>query len=400
MSNRTARTAIQACGMLLAAFIGAGLVPACAVNPTPDPNPLVADAGDDLFATENDTLTLTASASGGSPPYIFRWNVEVVPEGEQRQPVSEDPQVGIDTSSLVVGRYQYRVRVTDGDGNTATDFVTIEVGPEPTVARVPEAGEAGQPATLAVGEPFTLMVDPNRSGDFTYAWTRVSGAEVEFSDEGAAETQVTPAESGEVTIRANITDPDSGHTFGDEITLVILEGDRARVVMTIESGSPGVEGDVTFELFEDLAPQTVDNLLRYVDDQFYDGLAWHRVVPDFVVQTGGFTRSDADLVHKEAVYDPVKSETNNGVSNLPGTVAMALTDGDPDSGTTQFFVNLADNSRLDETFTVLGHVVEGMEIIEAMAAVETGTANVQDEDVIEDVPVEDISIVTFRRRVE
>jgi len=139
-----------------------------------------------------------------------------------------------------------------------------------------------------------------------------------------------------------------------------------------------------------------------IESPAIDGVLWHRVSRNdddspFVVQTGGFTREGEVLVEKEALFDPVEGEPGNGVSNQTGTIAMALIGNDPDSGTSQFFVNIGDNSFLDETFTVFGEVIEGMDIIEAMAQVETGEADLEGGGQLSEVPIDDITILSLRR---
>jgi len=144
------------------------------------------------------------------------------------------------------------------------------------------------------------------------------------------------------------------------------------------TGNPKVKfttslGNVTVELYPDKAPKTVENFLQYVKEDFYSGTVFHRVIPGFMVQGGGFSK---DLQQKRA-HAPIHNEANNGVSNLRGTLAMART-GDPHSASAQFFVNLVDNQRLDyvsETnwgYCVYGKVVAGMDVVDKMAAAPTG----------------------------
>lgn len=148
-----------------------------------------------------------------------------------------------------------------------------------------------------------------------------------------------------------------------------------------DEGNPRVrldtdEGDIVLELFARKAPKTVENFLRYVDDRFYDGTIFHRVIPGFVVQGGGMTY---DFSKKET-RDPVANESDNGLSNKPMTVAMARKS-DPDSANSQFFINLNNNSSLDASddkpgYTVFGRVVSGQETI--VAIVEEPTGNYDD----------------------
>ena len=136
-------------------------------------------------------------------------------------------------------------------------------------------------------------------------------------------------------------------------------------------------GSFTIELDAAHAPKSVENFLAYVDAAHYDGTIFHRVIPTFMVQGGGFDESYT----KKAVRAPVENEGDNGLKNTRGTVAMARTS-DPHSATAQFFVNVVDNSFLDHTskdsrgwgYAVFGRVTEGMEIVDAIKEVTTGSA--------------------------
>ena len=143
-------------------------------------------------------------------------------------------------------------------------------------------------------------------------------------------------------------------------------------------------GRIVIELDPERAPRTVDNFLRYVREGFYDGTVFHRVVPGFVIQGGGYTAR----LERKPTHGPVPNESDNGLSNRRGTVAMARTR-DPDSATSQFFINLADNVFLDHRppmarpsgYTVFGRVVEGMEVVDAIARRPTGPAGSFPQDV-------------------
>ncbi len=134
-------------------------------------------------------------------------------------------------------------------------------------------------------------------------------------------------------------------------------------------------GTFYIELFPDKAPITVENFLRYVEEGFYNGLIFHRVIPNFVVQGGGF---DEDLNYKIPKYPPIKNEAKNGLRNSRRTVAMARTT-EIDSATSQFFINLSENYQLDhqnETpegygYAVFGKVIEGMSVVEKIARIPT-----------------------------
>lgn len=150
-----------------------------------------------------------------------------------------------------------------------------------------------------------------------------------------------------------------------------LAGPAARPAATVKVRLTTTDGVLVLELDRAKAPQSVANFLQYVKDGHYDGTLFHRVIPGFVVQGGGY---DARFTEKPT-RAPVKNEAKNGLSNLRGTIAMART-ADPDSATSQFYINLADgNARLDTLgggYTVFGRVVEGMEVVDKIAAIPTG----------------------------
>ena len=151
-------------------------------------------------------------------------------------------------------------------------------------------------------------------------------------------------------------------------------------------------GDFTIELFEKDAPETVANFTRYIDEGFFDGTIFHRIVPGFVIQGGGFTE---DMTQKKTKA-PVKNEADNGLKNKRGTLSMARTN-DINSATSQFFVNLKDNDFLDHSrgnfgYAVFAKVTEGMDVVDKIAAVETGRKRGFD-----DVPVEAVTMKSVRR---
>jgi cyclophilin family peptidyl-prolyl cis-trans isomerase len=151
-------------------------------------------------------------------------------------------------------------------------------------------------------------------------------------------------------------------------------------------------GDFTIELFDKAAPVTVANFLQYIDDGFLDGTIFHRIVPGFVIQGGGFTE---DMTQK-TTRAPIKNEADNGLKNDRGTLSMARTN-DVNSATSQFFVNLKDNEFLDHKrgnfgYAVFARVTEGMDVIDKIAAVETGRRRG-----FEDVPVQAVIMKSVRR---
>ena len=134
------------------------------------------------------------------------------------------------------------------------------------------------------------------------------------------------------------------------------------------------KGDITVELLPAKAPETVANFLRYVDEGFYNGTIFHRVISGFMIQGGGY---DQDYTKKQT-HDPVTNEADNGLSNVRGSIAMART-GEPHSATAQFFINHTDNPALDHRnkgtgwgYAVFGKVVDGMAVVDRIANVKTG----------------------------
>ena len=136
------------------------------------------------------------------------------------------------------------------------------------------------------------------------------------------------------------------------------------------------KGDIDLELYSDKAPQTVANFLKYVDEGFYDGTIFHRVINSFMIQGGGFT----EQMQRKRTRDPIKNEAKNGLKNVRGSVAMARTRA-PHSASSQFFINHADNKFLDYPgqdgwgYAVFGKVTNGMETVDAIADVMTVTKN-------------------------
>ncbi len=165
-------------------------------------------------------------------------------------------------------------------------------------------------------------------------------------------------------------------------------------VSNSEPGLPRVQlqtdlGDIVVELFPQAAPVTVDNFLKYVDDDYYDGTIFHRVINDFMIQAGGF---GFDLSIKQTNRMPIINESNNGLKNVRGTIAMARTS-DPDSATSQFFINHRSNSNLNYRpnragYAVFGQVIEGMDTVDKIATVETTTRGY-----LADVPIEPVRIL-------
>ena len=153
-------------------------------------------------------------------------------------------------------------------------------------------------------------------------------------------------------------------------------------------------GTITIALFEKQAPVSTRNFLAYVDSGFYGGLIFHRVIPGFMIQGGGFLKN---MTKRQPILPPIKNESDNGLKNERGTLSMARTQ-DPNSATSQFFVNLVDNEALDISsrglgYAVFGKVISGMDIVDKIAQVKTGSVGP-----FNDVPVQPVIIISAKRK--
>ena len=178
---------------------------------------------------------------------------------------------------------------------------------------------------------------------------------------------------------------------------VVAAGARAaNPVVAVETSM----GTFKVELFEDKAPETVKNFLKYVGDKHYDGTIFHRVISDFMIQGGGFEPG----MKEKKTRDPIKNEASNGLSNLKGTIAMART-GEPNSATSQFYINVQDNTNLDKAkdprgvgYCVFGRVIKGMEVVEKIKGVETGTSKGHDDVPTKDVVIKSVKVVKEEKK--
>ena len=149
-------------------------------------------------------------------------------------------------------------------------------------------------------------------------------------------------------------------------------------------------GDITLRLFQDKSPATVENFLQYVDSGHYNGTIFHRVIPQFMIQGGGFLPN----MTKKETGDPVVNESKNKVHNLRGTIAMARTN-NPDSATNQFFINQRNNLNLDWApgKPVFGEVTNGLDIVDFIASSPAGNVGG-----FQNVPTEEITIIEIKRK--
>lgn len=155
-------------------------------------------------------------------------------------------------------------------------------------------------------------------------------------------------------------------------------------------------GDIKIELYDKDAPETVNNFLSYVNDKFYDGTIFHRVIPGFMIQGGGFTAT----MEQKATKPPIKNEAGNGLKNNTGTIAMART-AVPDSATSQFFINVKDNDFLNRDqaqdgvgYAVFGKVIEGMDVVQKIERVQTGRKGMHSDVPIEPVVIKSVTVVS------
>ena len=191
------------------------------------------------------------------------------------------------------------------------------------------------------------------------------------------------------------------------LLVAVLLSIGALAVFAQESldGNPKVlvkttDGDITVVLFADKSPITVENFLQYVDDGYYDGTVFHRVISNFMIQGGGFTSA----LEEKPTRAPIANESRNKVHNTRGTLAMARTN-DPNSATAQFFINQRSNLRLDwtpssEGYTVFGEVIDGMQVVDIISLSDTGPAPAKTAGGVttfQDVPVKPISILSISR---
>lgn len=282
--------------------------------------------------------------------------------------------------------------------------------PEEPPAGTSLTARALGPVGAEVGETITLTVELEGDVDparVSYFWFQTYGRSVTIDDPTAAEiTFSAPSLSQQQTLRFRVDVSAPGlDTVVSEIKVVISpdttggggSGGGGGGDSGDDEPRPRVEiitnkGRIVVELNRLAAPISVRNFLRYVEEGFYDGTIFHRVIDDFVVQGGGFLPG---LERKEP-RGPIRNESFNGLRNDRGTIAMARTN-DPDSATSQFYFNLVNNNALNfdtnpPGYAVFGTVIEGLSVLDEIGKVETETR-----DGSQDVPVEDVILERARR---
>jgi cyclophilin family peptidyl-prolyl cis-trans isomerase len=330
--------------------------------------------------------------------FVDRENVSYQWEVIRGDATLDSPQ---EASTAVVpnalGQLTVQLTVTDLDTNE-------EVTTEASYPVVPVL-EVDELYLAIAGQEIELQVVPDPSpDDLLYNWSVVEG-EGFVETEDAPVTNMLTVSSETVLVRVTVTVPAAADEepvmTSREVRVVSVLDDRPQVRFETRLGS------FTFELFADDAPLTVANFLAYVDDEHFDNQLIHRVaytqdedgndIP-FVIQGGGVIRDDeGELEYVEPPRDPVTSEAENGRTNGElYTVAMALSAGNADSGTTQWFVNMTDNSFLDDqSFTVFATVIEGRDVLDAITQVERETSPLLGGE--ESLPVEDIVMTNVYR---
>lgn len=293
----------------------------------------------------------------------------------------------------------------NGAPNAGLPIPPIPGRPNPMITAQPDANN---------GRIVTLRADISDYPDArTLNWDFGDGSTITnlFANTGTALTHTFLA-SGTFTVEISLFNNVRQRIATGKLELVVTGSD------TTPPAPPVLQrvrlktnmGDILLEMRPENAPKSVANFLQYVEDGAYNNIVFHRVVPDFVVQSGGFKslgESADPRLEELPTRDPVQSEANNGLSNLRGTVGVALRGNDANSGTDQFFINLTDNSYLDTAqsnhpaFTVFAVVVEGMDVADQIANVPSGSVNVRIQggsiQQFQDVPINDVTIFTATR---
>ena len=317
------------------------------------------------------TFDASASSDADGPIRGYNWDF-----GDDS---AQDTGQVVTHTYTVPNTYTVKLTVVDDVGAAISTTQSVHVAGTAIFVR------SITPATGVVG---TTVSDAGIDGE-----NFVSGATVRLEGNGATINGTSVIFDSATTLRASFDL--TGATLGD-YTLIVQNPDTTssslangfQVITADRVRLSTSKGDIVIQLVSD-APITTANFLTYVNENFYDGTIFHRVVSGFVVQGGGYLPG---MIAQTGVHDPIQNEFSSTRSNVRGTVAMAKLGGDPNSATSQFFFNLADNSsNLDNQnggFTVFANVVEGMDVVDAIAAVPVDS---------NDQPVTDVLLNTARR---
>ena len=339
---------------------------------------------------DSDNVSVLLNKGNGAFEATVTW-----PAGSRpRAVLAEDLDGSNGVDLLVVNESANNVVVRLNDGSGTFDLeASFTVGTSPssvTAADLDEDGDLDLVAANQGSNSVSVMLNKGNGSfedaqDFPAGNGPVSVAAGDFDDDGDLDIAVANRDSNDISVLLNTMsepgeEPEPGEPEGNP---------HVRLTTSM--------GEVVLEVLESEAPITAANFLQYVEDEFYDGTIFHRVIADFVVQGGGFLPG---LSKKEGLRDPIVNEFSADRPNVRGTVAMAKTS-DPDSATSQFFINVVDNPSLDDPansggFTVFARVIEGMDVVDAMAAVETAARADPEGNEFQDVPVEDIVLTSAR----
>lgn len=328
--------------------------------------PLSVDAGEDQTVFEGDSVDLEATSNGGAGDIAFQWRQTAGPAVTIAEPNSATPTFqapdNLDTDTTLT----FEVTASDNADDSTTDTVNVLVAAGLTAL-------AGDDQTVDPGIEVTLSGQAlGDSTTFTYAWTQTGGPAVTLTDADTATATFTAplvVQNATLTFQLEVTD-DQSASATDTVT-VLVDVPLVRFATTM--------GEFVILLRPDAAPKGVENFLRYVNEGFYEGLTFHRVIPEsdpdnsFAIVQGGGWYPD---LSQTARHEPIPIESDNGLENDRGTVAYART-ADPNSATSEFFVNITDNPQFTYPnpdgygYAVFGRVVEGMDVVDAINQVPT-----------------------------
>ncbi|MCG3128378.1 MAG: hypothetical protein CHACPFDD_03266 [Phycisphaerae bacterium] len=405
------RISLLAVGMTTLAQIvpGCPLTDSTTDNTTHRGNITTAASTSATNADVGETVTLSATAQGGG--VSFSW-FQIAGSGVRLSDASSASATFVAPSLSAAQTLKFRVSTRNADGDVGYADVEVAISADPNFGQSDDdddgGGGGGGTAVVAragsdqtVDQSTTVSLDGRASSGtgLTFRWKQLSGPTVLLAN---ADTSVasfnapffSPGTADNRLVFELLVRDASGRSSTDTVTITIRNpafGGKSRVRMKTSMG------DIVVELEDDKSPLTVTNFLQYVDDQFYDDTLIHRVIPDFVIQGGGFTANGNEKTTRAAIINEAKT---SGLLNTRGTIAMARTN-DANSATSQFFINLKDNTTLDPTdsnpgYAVFGTVVEGMSIVDEIAGVETTTKNFNGSP-YDDVPVEDVVVNSIRR---
>lgn len=333
---------------------------------------LTASAGEDQSVLEETVVTLTGTAGDGFGTRTASWTQKSGPAAQlaDANAISTTftaPSVAEPTTLT------FELTVSDGSGATITDTVEVTV-----VASL--TADAGGVVTVYPGAQVALQGSVvGGGGQVTYSWQQTDGESVTLTDANTATPSFSAPEGEDdktLVFELTVTDPNSD-TDVDTVTITV-HAPRVRFATTM--------GEFVILLRPDKAPIGVQNFMRYVNEDFYQGLIMHRVIQDFMAQGGGWPPDFSQMER----HDGIQIESNNGLSNVRASVAYARTS-DPNSATSEFFVNLVDNTlagaqdgnaNLDYVdaqnpgYAVFGRIIEGMAVIDAMAQVATHSVQI------------------------